>query len=135
MTDARSLAKMAGGDERALLPLVVERNARTTRTKLIPKLLKVAGRIPFAEDLASALYCAQDPSTPTRVKGVLFAALAYFVVPTDVLPDVIAGLGFTDDATVLATALGVVGAHIRPRHRRAARRLLQLPEPVGDNDD
>jgi len=111
--------------------MVIEHNARRTRTKLLPKLLKVAGRIPFADDLAAAYYCALDPQTPIKAKGVLFAALAYFIIPTDMVPDVIAGLGFTDDATVLATALGIVGAQVKEPHRRAARRLLRLPaQPV-----
>ena len=63
-----------------------------------------------------------------KAKLVLFAALGYFVLPIDAVPDLVTGLGFTDDATVLATALGVVGAHIREPHRIAARRLLGLPE-------
>lgn len=130
MTDAAAMAKQAGDADAAGLPLVIEKNARRARTKLIPKILKVAGRLPFADDLAAAYYCAIDPATPKKAKGVLFAALAYFVVPTDMIPDVIAGLGFTDDATVLATALGVVGSQIREPHRRAARRLLGLPKPV-----
>lgn len=129
MTDATAMAKQAGDADKAGLPLVIERNARHTRAKLIPKILKVAGKIPFADDLAAAYYCALDPATPMKARGVLFAALAYFVVPTDMVPDVIAGLGFTDDATVLATALGVVGSQIREPHRRAARRLLGLPKP------
>ncbi|MEM6625756.1 MAG: YkvA family protein [Pseudomonadota bacterium] len=133
MSDARSLARMAGDPDKANLPLAVEKNRRRAR-KVTPKLLKYAGRIPFAEDLAAAYFCALDPVTPGRVKGVLFAALGYFVMPADLLPDVIAALGFTDDATVLATALGVVGAHIKPRHKRAARRLLNLPEPPIDID-
>ena len=83
--------------------------------------------IPFADDVAAAYYCATDDETPRKVKLVLFAALGYFVLPVDLIPDVITGLGFTDDATVLATALGVVGAHIKPQHRLAARRLLGLP--------
>ena len=102
---------------------------RLVRNKFLRKFLSVAGRIPFADDLASAWYCALDAETPVKVKGVLFAALAYFVIPTDALPDVIAGLGFTDDATVLATTIGLVGMHIREPHRRAARRLLGKPEP------
>ncbi|MEL6324746.1 MAG: DUF1232 domain-containing protein [Pseudomonadota bacterium] len=52
------------------------------------------------------------------------------MLPTDMVPDFVAGLGFTDDATVLATALGVVGSQIQDQHRRAARRLLSLPEPT-----
>jgi len=129
MTDARAIAKQAGDPEQASLPLVIERNSRRTRRRLIPKVLKVAGRIPFADDLAASYYCAIDPLTPMKAKGVLFAALAYFIVPTDMIPDIIAGLGFTDDATVLATALGIVGAQVKEPHRRAARRLLGLPKP------
>ncbi len=108
------------------LPIPTERDRRRTRRRLLPKLLKVAGRIPFADDLAAAYYCALDPQTPRKVKLVLFAALGYFVLPVDAIPDVIAGFGFTDDATVLATALGVVGAHISEPHREQARKLLGL---------
>jgi len=110
------------------LPIPTERQRRRTKRKLLPKLLRVAGRIPFADDLAAAYYCALDRQTPAKVKMVLFAALGYFVLPVDAIPDVLTGLGFTDDATVLATALGIVGAHIREPHRIAARRLLGLPE-------
>ena len=109
------------------LPIPTERQQKRTKRKLIPKLLRVAGRIPFADDLASAYYCAVDAETPIKVKMVLFAALGYFVLPVDAVPDVVTGLGFTDDATVLATALGIVGAHINESHRIAARRLLGLP--------
>ena len=55
----------------------------------------------------------------------LMAALAYFVLPFDIIPDFIAGLGFTDDATVLLAAIGMVRAHITPVHREAAKRALE----------
>lgn len=134
MTNATEIAKQAGDPNTASLPLIIERNERDTRARLVPKMLKVAGRIPFVDDLASSYYCAIDPTTPLKVKGVLFAALAYFVLPTDIIPDIIAGLGFTDDATVLATALGIVGAQIREPHRTAARRLLGLPKPANHEE-
>jgi uncharacterized membrane protein YkvA (DUF1232 family) len=87
-------------------------------------LRKAARAIPFAEDLVAAYYCALDPATPHRVRAVLLAALAYFVMPFDVVPDFIAGLGFTDDATVLLAAIATVSAHITAKHRAAARRAL-----------
>lgn len=129
MSDAAAISKEVGDPERAMLPVAVSRNKRTAKRRFLPKLLKVAGRIPFADDLAAAYYAAIDPRTPRKAKAVLFAALAYFVIPTDAMPDMIAMLGFTDDATVLATALGIVGTQVKERHRRAARRLLGLPEP------
>ncbi|MAP94883.1 MAG: hypothetical protein CMK07_08030 [Ponticaulis sp.] len=134
MIDLKKLLRLSKGEDVQNLLLVVEQNYRLSRAKLLPKLQKFAGKIPFADDLAASWYCANDPDTPLRVKGVLFAALAYFVLPSDLVPDFIAVLGFSDDATVLATALGVVGSHIQPRHRRAARRFLKIPEPVIDQD-
>src|SRR6516165_11110596 len=105
-------------------PIAVRFNPRTVRERFWPKLLRVVGRVPFSEDIAAAWFCAVDPITPRRVKFVLMAALAYFIMPADLIPDVLVGIGFTDDATVLATALGVVGAHIKPRHRKAPRAKL-----------
>jgi uncharacterized membrane protein YkvA (DUF1232 family) len=64
-----------------------------------------------------------------RVKGVLIAALAYFVMPVDIIPDFVAGLGFTDDAAVLATAIGLVGSHVTDRHKTRARAVLGIAEP------
>ncbi len=134
----RNILNLSRGEtpDEAELPVIVEQTRRVSRQKLIPKLQSVAGKIPFADDLAASWYCAQDPDTPLKVKGVLLAALGYFVIPTDMVPDFIAVLGFTDDATVLATALGVVGSQIQPEHRRLARRLLKLPEPaISEHDD
>ena len=95
------------------------------------KLLKVAGRIPFAEDLAAAYFCAIDPLTPARVKGVLIGALAYFVIPFDAIPDFIAGFGFTDDAAVLAMAIRLVSRHMKDTHYTRARAALGLPPAIG----
>ena len=88
------------------------------------KLLRVVTRISFAEDLVAAFYCAIDRTTPTYVRATLLAALAYFLLPTDTVPDMLAVLGFTDDAAVLAAALAAVGQNLRPEHREAARRRL-----------
>jgi len=91
------------------------------------KLRRVVARIPFAEDVVAAYYCALDRHTPGYVRAVLFGALAYFLLPTDLVPDFLAGLGFTDDASVIAAAIAAVGSHVAPRHRELAReRLDQL---------
>ncbi len=110
------------------LPAVLPSNQRTVERSFWKKLLKVAGQIPFAEDLAAAYFCAVDPTTPGRVKGLLFAALAYFVTPIDAIPDFVAGLGYTDDAAVLAAVLALVAKNIKPVHYARARAALGLPE-------
>ena len=88
------------------------------------KIRRGLARIPFAEDLVAAYYCALDRDTPGYVRAVLFGAVAYFVLPTDMVPDFLAGLGFTDDASVIAAAIAAVGSHLEPRHRERARRRL-----------
>jgi len=88
------------------------------------KLKRVLVRIPFAEDLVAAYYCAADPDTPGYVRAVLLGAIAYFVLPIDMVPDILAGLGFTDDASVLAAAVAAVGRHLQPRHRELAQKAL-----------
>src|SRR3546814_14721632 len=69
------------------------------------KLRRHGRRVPFLGDAVAAYYCARDPRTPLRVKATLMAALAYFVMPADMVPDLIAGLGFTHDAAVLPAAI------------------------------
>jgi uncharacterized membrane protein YkvA (DUF1232 family) len=89
------------------------------------KVRRVVARIPFAEDLVAAYYCALDRDTPGYVRATLLGAVAYFVLPADLVPDFLAGLGFTDDATVIAAAIAAVGRHLEPRHRERARERLE----------
>lgn len=88
------------------------------------KMKQVAAKLPFAEDLFAAYYCAFDRQTPRHVQAALLGALAYFILPFDFIPDVMPVLGFTDDAAVLATAIRLVSSHILPDHRNAARDAL-----------
>jgi uncharacterized membrane protein YkvA (DUF1232 family) len=86
---------------------------------------KAARYIPFADELVSAYFCALDPQTPHHVRAMLLAALAYFVLPTDAVPDFLVGVGFGDDAAVLLTTIALVRTHISPIHREAARNALE----------
>ena len=85
---------------------------------------KAARQIPFMEDVVAAYYCALDRDTPLRVKGILLAALGYFVLPIDAIPDIVAGIGFTDDIAVLTAAIAAVRSHITPAHRLAAKQAI-----------
>jgi uncharacterized membrane protein YkvA (DUF1232 family) len=107
-----------GGEERAA------RDEERVRHDFWRKACRVAARLPFAEDLLAAYYCAFDRATPVQVKAALVGALAYFVLPFDIMPDVLPLVGFTDDAAVLLTALRMVMGHMRPEHRDAARAAL-----------
>jgi uncharacterized membrane protein YkvA (DUF1232 family) len=110
--DAEALARRFAADEQEV------------RRGFWRKLRRLAAQLPFAEDLIAAHYCALDRQTPFKVKAVLIGALAYFVLPTDVIPDVLPVIGYTDDAAVLAAAVKLVASHITPEHREAAQRML-----------
>ena len=103
-----------------------DRDAAYVEQGFWSKIRRLAGRVPFVTDLVAAWYCAMDRATPHHVRAVLMGALAYFVVPVDVIPDFVAGLGFVDDATVLAAAVSAVAEHIKPHHVLRARRALAL---------
>ncbi len=94
------------------------------RRDFFPKLARVFASVPFAEELVAAYYCAFDRGTPLKAKGVLVGALAYFILPFDVIPDFVLGLGFTDDMAVLLAAFNVVRTHVKPYHRERARDTL-----------
>ena len=114
------------------LPQVLARHARIVEEGFWAKLLKLAGRIPFAEDLAAAWFCIIDPTTPGRVRGVLLAALAWFVVPASVMPEFVVILGFTNEIAVTAIAVRMVRKHLKERHFVQARAALRLPEPPAE---
>jgi len=94
------------------------------RRRFWEKLKSLAARLPFAEDLIAAHYCAFDRQTPLHVKAALVGAIAYFVLPCDFIPDVLPVIGYSDDAAVLAAAIKLVSSHITGDHREAARRTL-----------
>ena len=103
----------------------LKRDEATVLAGFWRKLGAFAAKIPFAEDLLTVYYCAFDRKTPTYVRIALMAALAYFIDPFDLMPDVLPVIGLTDDAAVLAGAIKLTWDNIKPEHRDAARAALE----------
>ena len=61
-----------------------------------------------------AWHVAQDPATPSQAKALLFGALAYFVLPTDAIPDIVPIVGFSVVMAALGAALYAANAHLTP---------------------
>nr|WP_245445896.1 YkvA family protein [Rhizobium album] len=101
-----------------------ERREQTVKAKFWPKFRRAVRHIPFGRDVVASFYCAIDPQTPTRVRGILLAALGYFIMPADLVPDILAVVGFSDDIAVLSTALAMIRGHIHERHYQSADRAL-----------
>jgi uncharacterized membrane protein YkvA (DUF1232 family) len=67
----------------------------------------------------------KDRDTPAWAKGVIVAALGYFVSPIDAMPDFVPFAGYADDLGAVAAAIGVVAAHIKQEHIAAAKATLR----------
>lgn len=116
--------------DRALVPAVMRVNEQRVNAGFWPKIRGTAARIPFAQQALAVWHCARDSETPVAAKGMMLAALAYFVLPTDAVPDIIAGLGYTDDAAVFTALITVLGRNLKPRHKEAARRDIEAMKGV-----
>lgn len=100
-----------------------EKEARV-RARFWPTVKRAIRQIPFIEEVVAAYYAMLDHKTPVAARLTLVAALAYFVSPFDLVPDLLLGLGFLDDASVLLAAITAVRTSIRDEHRAAAREAL-----------
>lgn len=99
-------------------------NGDKVKAKFWKTLAKANRQLPAVEQVVAAYYCAFDPKTPTRTRAILLAALGYFVLPLDSIPDFLFGFGFTDDIAVLTLAFSAIKGSIKKSHINAARRKL-----------
>jgi len=97
---------------------------RLVRDGFWRKVKRTMGKVPFVDRLVAAYYAAIDSATPAHAKATLFAALAYFVMPTDLVPDFIAGLGFSDDGAVLLMAINTLAPYVTEEHVQRAQSFL-----------
>lgn len=88
----------------------------------LKKVVAFAARIGEAgiEKAYLAYHVMRDPETPAWAKAKLGAALAYLVMPIDLIPDM-TPIGFSDDMTAIALALLSVTAHVHARHHQLAK--------------
>ena len=89
------------------------------------KIKSAAGRVSFVRHAVAMFYALRDPFTPAWAKAIIVGALVYFVAPADVVPDWIAGLGFTDDAAVVASAVSAVARALTQAHYSRADEFLR----------
>lgn len=126
---------MTGTDVVPYDPEKYRRDRRRVERSFWPKIRRMLGQVPLVEDALAAYYCAMDRDTPAYVRAVLMSALAYFVVPSDLAPDFLAVVGFTDDAAVIAIAINTVAPHIKDHHRDKARRALEERNQAGPEQE
>ena len=97
---------------------------RVHEKQLFKKARSLAAKVPLVRHVVAMWNAFKDPATPVPIKATILLAIAYFVLPFDVIPDMIAGLGYTDDAAVIFAALKAVGSMVNETHYQGADSLL-----------
>ncbi len=90
----------------------------------LKKVRKTIGKVPFSRDVVAMYYCLLDPNTPLWVKATIISALVYFVCPTDAIPDIIPLTGYTDDASIIATAMATIRTYLSQDHLDQANKYF-----------
>ena len=98
------------------------------RTKLARYALTAGQTV--VEKALVLFYLLRDPATPARAKAIVIGALGYFIMPLDAIPDLLPGVGFSDDLGALAVAFTLVAMHIKPEYiDRAKKATLRIFNP------
>ena len=75
----------------------------------------------------------KSADTKAGDKCFIIASLAYFIMPADIIPDIIVGLGYSDDALALTTALKKISSSITSELMDLTKK--QCGELIGPVDD
>ena len=78
-------------------------------------------------------YTLQKTTTPKFAKSLIIGGLGYFILPADFLPDLIPGIGFTDDLTALISVVVAVAMFIDEGVKAKAKERLHVW--FGDYDE
>jgi uncharacterized membrane protein YkvA (DUF1232 family) len=100
------------------------RNEQAARDGFVAKARRFLRGVPMAGEVLALDFCMLDARTPVWARATAAAALAYFVLPTDAVPDFLPVVGMADDLSVLSAAIAALSGHITEEHRARARAWL-----------
>ena len=66
-------------------------------------------------------YVAQSPNCPSKIKAGIIGALGYLISPIDLIPDIMPGIGYADDAVAIATAVALAQIYITDEIKAQAK--------------
>lgn len=92
--------------------------------KFWKSLQKISHNMGFVKKAVVLYYCMRDPETPKAMKALIIGALGYMILPADMLPDVVAGIGWLDDIAVLTAVSELAENYIKPIHIEEATKKI-----------
>ena len=97
-----------------------------SESKLLTKITSV-GRWAGAKVVYAVLllyYVLRNPNVSMADKSKIYGALGYFILPTDLLFDIIPLVGYTDDMAAIMWAIHTVAKNITPEIKEQAKAKL-----------
>ena len=79
----------------------------------IPVAGKTLSKIPLLVSLLKSYWKKEYKDIPVKSIIAIISALLYWLLPTDVIPDMIPGIGYIDDASVLAFCISLIGDDLK----------------------
>lgn len=119
-TNSEEIRENAAAETVAASPEVYESFDDVEQGRFLKRARRIAARLPFVRHIVAMYYAMRDEGTPIAAKALIVGAIAYFMLPTDLIPDFLAGIGFTDDAAVVIATLKTITAYLKPRHYQQA---------------
>ena len=78
------------------------------------KVEKTGRKISFVKDIRALYSYMKDPGVEWYRKGIVVAALLYFISPIDAMPDFVPIVGYLDDLGVIVAVLKFLGSELVP---------------------
>ncbi len=91
----------------------VEEDIEYVEENLWAKLEKGGKKISFARDIVALYNFMKDPFVRWHRKVIVIAALIYFIVPLDTIPDLTPFFGYLDDLGVITALLKYLGSELK----------------------
>jgi uncharacterized membrane protein YkvA (DUF1232 family) len=102
-----------------------QKESGNSETKLSEKVKEIGFWREILHQARLVFHLMRDPEVPVYLKALPFLGVLYLILPIDLLPDVVLGLGQLDDLTVLLIGskifIELAPPHIVAKHRRAIR--------------
>jgi len=91
----------------------IKEDIRFVDENLWTKLERTGKKISFARDILALYRYLKDPFVKWYRKAIVAAALVYFIVPIDTIPDIAPLFGYLDDLGVIAAVLKYLGGELK----------------------
>lgn len=92
------------------------------KEKLLRLMRKAGSKLLYPAVLLYTIYKSRD--VKTKDKAIILGALGYFILPHDLIADIIPMLGFTDDLAVLSIVIKSLSDSITPQIKESAKEKL-----------